>query len=330
MGWSGVRWRSGELTSRESTDDVSQGGGLTGALSRIQLLAAHSAYYWRWLKSLPHGAARRITRGRCRDYSVMEPFLRDKYGLEIGGPSPIFGANKLVPVYDQCRKMDNANFSSHTIWSLPGPNPEMSFSYQRQYVAEAGDLRQIPDETYDFVLASHVLEHVANPLRALEEWRRVLRPGGTMLVIVPDRRATFDHRRTPTRFEHLEEDFRSNTTEQDLTHLVEILALHDLTLDPDAGSVSQFRERCLRNAAVRAMHHHVFIPEVLVRMFSRIQMKVVSLGIERPFHVIGFAQRVDAVQRDESERQNLGFLEQNAGWRRHDPLLKSDHLQTGR
>ncbi len=42
-----------------------------------------------------------------------------------------------------------------------------------QYVRDATDLHGIPDEKYDFVVASHALEHIANPLRAVSEWTRV-------------------------------------------------------------------------------------------------------------------------------------------------------------
>jgi hypothetical protein len=71
------------------------------------------------------------------------------------------------------------------------------------------------------------------------------------------------------------------------------------------------------------MHHHVFVPDVLVRMFSRVQMRVLSIGIERPFHIIGFAQRVDAVESEEAELQNLDFIKEAAEWRKYDPLKEN-------
>lgn len=42
------------------------------------------------------------------------------------------------------------------------------------------DLRNLPfaDQSYDFLFASHVLEHIDDDQRALSEIRRVLRPGG--------------------------------------------------------------------------------------------------------------------------------------------------------
>ncbi len=132
---------------------------------------------------------------------------------------------------------------------------------------------------------------MANPLRALNEWKRILKPGGTLLVVVPDKRHTFDHRRPFTTFDHIKADFESNVSEKDLTHLEEIIALHDLDLDRQAGSPQQFRQRCLLNASHRAMHHHVFSPEVLVEMFTFLQMKVVHISAERPHHIIVQAQK---------------------------------------
>jgi len=51
------------------------------------------------------------------------------------------------------------------------------------------DLQDFPwpfaDNEFDLVLASHVLEHIPNLLRTLEEVQRILRPHGLFLVRVP-------------------------------------------------------------------------------------------------------------------------------------------------
>lgn len=41
-----------------------------------------------------------------------------------------------------------------------------------------------PDETYDLVVGAHIIEHLARPLRALAEIDRVLRPGGTAILLL--------------------------------------------------------------------------------------------------------------------------------------------------
>ena len=49
------------------------------------------------------------------------------------------------------------------------------------------DLQDLPfdDASYDFVFASHVLEHVPDDAKAIREIRRILRPGGLAVLPVP-------------------------------------------------------------------------------------------------------------------------------------------------
>lgn len=51
------------------------------------------------------------------------------------------------------------------------------------------DAIPVPDSSQDFVLHSHVWEHLPNPLGALDEWVRVVRSGGYIYAIVPKRTA---------------------------------------------------------------------------------------------------------------------------------------------
>ena len=52
---------------------------------------------------------------------------------------------------------------------------------------------------FDYVIASHVLEHVPDVLGWLTEIGEVLRPGGQLSLAIPDKRFTFDYLRQPTR-----------------------------------------------------------------------------------------------------------------------------------
>jgi len=49
------------------------------------------------------------------------------------------------------------------------------------------DIQQLPfsDESYDFVFASHVLEHIPNDEKAISEIHRILRPNGIAIIPVP-------------------------------------------------------------------------------------------------------------------------------------------------
>lgn len=48
-----------------------------------------------------------------------------------------------------------------------------------------------PDGTFDAVLSSECIEHTTDPLGAVREMARVLRPGGVLVVTVPNRRWRF-------------------------------------------------------------------------------------------------------------------------------------------
>ncbi len=46
------------------------------------------------------------------------------------------------------------------------------------YVTDAANLFFATDESLDFICSSHVLEHIANPLKAISEWKRVIKEKG--------------------------------------------------------------------------------------------------------------------------------------------------------
>lgn len=73
-------------------------------------------------------------------------------------------------------------------------------------------LRPLADGRFDFAIVNHVLEHVYNPIFVLGELFRVVRPGGHVVLAIPDRDFTFDRNRPLTPFAHLEDDYRRHVT----------------------------------------------------------------------------------------------------------------------
>ena len=206
-----------------------------------------------------------------------EELLEKKSGIEIGGPSDFF--KYIVPVYPSIARLDGVNFSNQTMWegSLTTGN---NFNYYKnktgmQYIHDTTDLNTIKSNTYDFLLSSNCLEHVANPLKALQEWIRIVRPNGYLLLAQPNKTSNFDHRRPTTAFEHNLEDYKTDVSEQDLTHLDEILQLHDLSMDPDAGDFESFKKRSLDNFSNRGLHQHVFDQALMRKMFEFFKIKLI-------------------------------------------------------
>src|ERR1035441_10111136 len=52
-----------------------------------------------------------------------------------------------------------------------------------------GDLGRLPfaSENFDMVISRSVVEHLEDPLRAFQEFRRVLRPGGKVVIVTPNK-----------------------------------------------------------------------------------------------------------------------------------------------
>nr|WP_242689179.1 class I SAM-dependent methyltransferase [Pedobacter sp. SYSU D00535] len=235
-------------------------------------------------------------RKKCKKrLSSLRSVFDQKKGFEIGGPSKLF-LSDVFPVYDWVHSVDNCNFRDTTLWEKDFKGAEYRHSarkYGVRYIAE-GTALPVEDEKYDFVLSSHCIEHIANPLNALEEWKRILKPGGFVVLVFPDKNFTFDHRRAYTSFEHLLTDYNLGTSEHDLSHLSEILKLHDLRLDPDAGlDFNSFKERSEKNTVNRALHHHVFSQEVMRQCFSCFDLDVVCQEFVPPFHQIIIGKKRD-------------------------------------
>ena len=54
------------------------------------------------------------------------------------------------------------------------------------------------DAPFDYVIAAHVIEHIPDPVGWLEDLTHVLRPGGILSLIIPDKRYCFDINRSLT------------------------------------------------------------------------------------------------------------------------------------
>jgi SAM-dependent methyltransferase len=91
-------------------------------------------------------------------------------------------------------------------------------------------LATVPDRSQDFVIASHFLEHCEDPVRTLEAHLRVLRPGGVLLLALPDRHHGIDRHRDATTLEHLVADHEQGPEASRTGHYREWARLVDLPL----------------------------------------------------------------------------------------------------
>ena len=87
---------------------------------------------------------------------------------------------------------------------------------RRVDVVAPGDDLPFAEGAFDFVFASHVIEHFADPIRALKEWVRVARK--YVVLVVPHRDRTFDRDRPLTPVAELVERHRSGFSSEEDKH----------------------------------------------------------------------------------------------------------------
>lgn len=82
----------------------------------------------------------------------------------------------------------------------------------------------IRDGAFDFLLSSHMLEHHQDTIRTLDEWKRVLKPGGVMFLILPHHARTLDRHRAITSLQHHIDDYAQLGDREDHSHFEELQA----------------------------------------------------------------------------------------------------------
>ena len=176
--------------------------------------------------------------------SILHKITLNKLGVEIGGPS----YNTGIFIYERAISIDNVIFSKNTIWS----NHTEEYKYYKKkkgkvIINDAVNISQIQDNVYDFCFSSHSLEHIANPLKAIKEWLRIIKNDGFIIIVVPEKSCCFDHKREYSNFSTLLSQYENNVEEDDLSTLPEILEKHDLSIDPPAGDLESFTKWSLDN-----------------------------------------------------------------------------------
>lgn len=150
-------------------------------------------------------------------------------------------------------------------------------------VDDGETLGSFADGSLDFVSANHFLEHAENPLGALTNMLRVLRPGGTVLLAIPDKRLTFDRDRPVTPFSHLERDEAEGPEWSRRQHYEEWARL--VRKLPSDEEVSERIERYLTTRY--SIHFHVWTDAEMLELFSRLARQPATLCCVEVFARLG-------------------------------------------
>jgi len=182
-------------------------------------------------------------------FNDLKDFFEQKRALEIGGPSSL-----LNPLYNHLKQLTIFNYepamSKH---SQVGKTDNIVYG-------DATDESIIDqfDDKFELIITSHTLEHIANPIKALKIWNKLLAPNGIILNIVPCKNHCWDRARNYTTLNHLIHDFENITQEDDMAHVHESACMIETRPNyyNDVGDSNMSR----------IIHHHVFSKSLLSEM----------------------------------------------------------------
>ncbi|MFC1680557.1 methyltransferase domain-containing protein [Pseudomonadota bacterium] len=133
--------------------------------------------------------------------------------------------DKYIDMYCRGRGLEIGGADNHIegLDSIKADNKDeyVGRKYEIDALLDGTNLESVADDSLDYVVSVHVLEHISNPLKALVEWHRVVRPGGYVFTAVPQKKYTFDRYRSTTTIRHLLDDYHHDVPPGDTTHLEE-------------------------------------------------------------------------------------------------------------
>ncbi len=118
----------------------------------------------------------------------------DGLGLEIGG-----GYNPIASRDDfRVEHLDRADRAG-LIEKYAAEGIDTSRIQHVDYVWSGQAYAELVGEKrYDWIIASHVIEHVPNPIGFLNDCAAILADGGVLSLVIPDKRSCFDYYRPTT------------------------------------------------------------------------------------------------------------------------------------
>lgn len=130
---------------------------------------------------------------RFPESKLAHKLLDGLVGLEIGGSAHnAFGLNSR-----------NVDYTSDMETYCKLSEKELCGEALAVDIVAQGDKLPVLDNSQDFVISSHVLEHFIDPIKALKEWYRVVRKGGYIFMIVPHKDRTSDKDKERTSLKNL-------------------------------------------------------------------------------------------------------------------------------
>jgi predicted SAM-dependent methyltransferase len=178
-------------------------------------------------------------------------------GIEIGAMDLPLAVKRGVKVryLDRISKEESAKLFPDTLDTLVTVD----------IIGDGETLEVVSDDSNDFIIANHFIEHTQNPVLTIKNMLRVVRKGGIIFLAIPDKRFTFDEPRKVTSLDHFVQDYQQGPAWSEHEHY------YDFVKHTEHGfnkSDSEIEEVIARLKEMNwSIHFHVWDHQAMIDMF---------------------------------------------------------------
>lgn len=193
-------------------------------------------------------------------------------GVEIGpGENPYLGNNK----------------NNHFVDLFP-PKTELN-----NFINSDASKIPVDDNFFDFLISAHCLEHCVDPIKVLNEWKRIIKKKGKIILILPHCERTFDKKRKKSNINNHINDFNNAVCVDDY---INEDGSHRHILEESAEvSFENFNHSWEKKARIDEkkwdfkwlsetgnIHYHVWTQNEIIDLLSYVDFKIVYCNPEVP------------------------------------------------
>jgi SAM-dependent methyltransferase len=142
-----------------------------------------------------------------------------------------------------------------------------------KYFTSLDEMEGIEDDSLDFIINCHVIEHVPRTLLAIENCYNKLMKNGILFMAIPHMNYTFDSLRSLTTLEHFVKDYKNYIKERDILHLVDYLEhfteykAKQEGIEPDRINLYPVLDKFINGGDV-VFHYHTFTEENFAQLLD--------------------------------------------------------------
>lgn len=147
-------------------------------------------------------------------------------------------------------------------------------------------LSTIADNSLDFIIANHFLEHCENPIGTIRNHLKKIKTGGVLYYAIPEKTYTFDKECSLTEFDHLIEDDTHGPAISRKDHFCEWVTFVEKTQDHNAIDT--------RVSVLMAMNYSIHYHVWDIRTGFQFLYKI-NEYLDNPFNVLHFEQNENEI-----------------------------------